>query len=127
MQMSEGILRNGEVLKASTGGRRAGVPPESADFLGNRAESEDKLTCWLRCSRLSGRLSWWLSRECLMEMGPGIRTCAGGGKLEGDLWDPLETGTEERRLQQSVFCRAEGDTEGLDWEKRREKLTPSIS
>ena len=36
MQMYEGIIRNGEVLKQ-------GVPPESAEFLGNKAEREEKL------------------------------------------------------------------------------------
>ena len=52
-------------------------------------------------------------------MGSRIRTCVGGGKVEGDLWDPLETGAEEwgRVLQQLVFYRAEGETEGLDLER----------
>ena len=78
--MYEGIIRNGEVLKQ-------GVPPESAEFLGNKAEREEKIICLLCCSPcFSGWLSWGVPRACLLEMGSRLRTCVGGGKVEGDLW-----------------------------------------
>lgn len=89
----------------STGGRKEGVPPESAAFTGNGAKSEERLTsllCWSPCP--SGNLGWWVPRECLMEMGVEIRGRIGGGKVGGeDLCSPLEIETEkEGRLQQVV-------------------------